>query len=439
MIYRRSHTGARLLACLLTLLSALITPLHAAQIEPLDHIVAVVDEDVIVQSEVDDMIRSIAAQIREGGGQLPSREVLQKQVLEKLIMQKLQLVRASQLGISASEELLAQTISNIARRNGMPLTEFRQALEESGISFRDYRDKLRDEITIQRLMDQEVRRRIQVSDKEIQTFLSKQAASSGSRSEYHLLHILIATPEVASTKQGSAAHDKATQLVERLRGGLDFRTAAINESDDQLALEGGDLGWRPANQLPTLLVDAVADLEKGEIADPVRSPSGYHIIKLEDYKGGEQHIINQTHVRHILIKTNEVTSEDDARTRLQQLRQRILGGDDFEALARSNSDDKSSAINGGDLGWLAPNDTVPRFEEEMDKLPNGGISEPFRTDFGWHIIQLLDRRDYDSTETVQRAEAKQAITNRKFTEESFLYRRRLRDEAYVEIRDSDSS
>ncbi len=438
MIYRHSRTGGCILALLLILISAPSTPLQAAQIEALDHIVAVVDEDVVVQSEVDDMTRTIAVQIRERGGQLPSKEVLQKQILEKLIMKKLQLQRAKQLGISASEDLLAQTISNIARRNGMTLTEFRQALEESDINFRGYRNNLREEITIQRLMNQEVQRRIRVSDKEIQTFLTKQATGSSDRSEYHLLHILIAIPEGASSEQVSTARDKAERLVGRIRGGLDFRAAAINESDDQLALEGGDLGWRPANQLPSLLVEAVADLKKGEIADPVRSPSGYHIIKLEDYKGGERYIIKQTHVQHILIRTNEVTSNDAARTHLQQLRQRILGGDSFATLARSNSDDKSSAIKGGDLGWLAPGDTVARFEEQVDKLPIGGISEPFRTDFGWHIVQVLDRRDYDSTEAVRELEAKQAISKRKFTEESFLYRRRLRDEAYVEIRHNDN-
>jgi peptidyl-prolyl cis-trans isomerase SurA len=412
MIYRHSRTGGCILALLLILISAPSTPLQAAQIEALDHIVAVVDEDVVVQSEVDDMTRTIAVQIRERGGQLPSKEVLQKQILEKLIMKKLQLQRAKQLGISASEDLLAQTISNIARRNGMTLTEFRQALEESDINFRGYRNNLREEITIQRLMNQEVQRRIRVSDKEIQTFLTKQATSSSDRSEYHLLHILIAIPEGASSEQVGTARDKAERLVGRIRGGLDFRAAAINESDDQLALEGGDLG--------------------------VRSPSGYHIIKLEDYKGGERYIIKQTHVQHILIRTNEVTSNDAARTHLQQLRQRILGGDSFATLARSNSDDKSSAIKGGDLGWLAPGDTVARFEEQVDKLPIGGISEPFRTDFGWHIVQVLDRRDHDSTEAVRELEAKQAISKRKFTEESFLYRRRLRDEAYVEIRHNDN-
>ena len=208
---------------------------------------------------------------------------------------------------------------------------------------------------------------------------------------------------------------------------------ALRESDGRQALSGGELGWRPTKQLPTIFTDVVAGLEKGEVSDPIRSPSGFHIIKVIDYKGGERHLINQTQVRHILITTNEITSNQDAKTRLAQLRQRIQGGDDFAALARSNSDDQTSAVNGGELGWVTPGDLLPAFEDEMNKLEIGQVSEPFQTEFGWHIVEVLGRREQDSTEEVNKAEIRSAIRERKFEEASELYLRRLKDEAYIVI------
>lgn len=418
----------------LLLLFSLHTSAEAARVEQIDHIVAVVDEDVILFSELNNEIIKIVAQLREKGARIPAREVLERQMLERLILEKLQLARATQLGVNIGEDILSQAVGNIARRNEMTLSEFRQALEDSGISFSSYRQGIRNQIIISRLLDQEVQRRIRVSDQEVRAFIAKQAGTAGNPAEYHLFHILIATPEGATPEQLNTAHAKAERLVQELRSGLDFSTAALTESDGRQALEGGDLGWRPANQLPTVAADLIAEMERGDISDPIRSPSGYHIVKLEDYRGGERKIINQTHARHILITTDEITSDDAARVRLQQLKQRIEGGDDFATLARSNSDDKSSAIKGGDLGWVTPGDLLPLFEEEMNKLAINQISEPLRTEFGWHIIQVLERREHDSTETIQKTEAREAISKRKFTEESALYLRRLRDEAYVDVR-----
>ncbi|MCB1862581.1 MAG: peptidylprolyl isomerase [Gammaproteobacteria bacterium] len=403
-----------------------------AEIEPLDSVVAIVDEDVIVRSELNAETAKIVAALQQRGAALPAASVIDRQVLERLILNKLQLARAAKLGISISEDVLAQTIGDIVRKNNLTLSEFRQVLQADGISFNSYRQSIRDQLTIRELLEREVLKQIRVTDEELEAFKARKGNLSG-RTDYHLLHILIATPEGASADQLEAARSKAQQLVVELRQGRDFSATALSQSDGQQALDGGDLGWRASGQLPTLFADKVDLMEKGEISDPIHSPSGYHIIKLADYKGGERHIIDQTRVRHILINTNEVTSNDDAKTRLEQLRQRIIGGEDFTNLARAHSDDKASAIKGGELGWVTSGDLVPRFENEMQQLEIGQLSQPFRTDFGWHIIQVMERRKHDGTEEVIKAEAKGAIRKRKFTEESELYLRRLKDEAYIVI------
>jgi len=411
---------------------------QSTPVQPVDEIIAVVDEDIIVRSELESALIKIVTQLRQQGQQLPPRPVLEKQILDRLILRKLQMAAAARAGIVVGEEIVAQAINNIARNNNLSLSEFRRTLEQSGISFKHFREGIREEITMQRLQDQEVRRRIRVTDQEVDTYLARQAGELGKRSAYHLQHILIATPEAASPEQVEDARRRADSIVDSLRDGADFASTAIAESDGRQALEGGDLGWRPADQLPTLFADLVINMERGQISEPIRTASGFHIIRLEDFKGGERQIITQSHVRHILISTNEVTSNQDARIRLEQLRQRIVGGDDFAALARSHSDDKSSAIKGGDLGWITPGALLPRFEEEIDKLAPGELTEPFRTEFGWHLAQLLERRDHDSTDEVRRAEARKAISDRKVTEENELYLRRLRDEAYIDIRLTDS-
>lgn len=416
----------------------LINPAHSETVKPVDEIIAVVDDDIIVRSELESEIIKIVTQLRQQEQRLPPRSVLEKQVLGRLILKKLQLAAAARAGINVSEDIVAQAINNIAQNNNLSLSEFRQTLEQGGISFRTFRKGIQEEIIMQRLQDQEVRRRIRITDQEVDAFIARQASSVGERSAYELQHILIATPEAASPEQMKRARERAESIVTSLRNGAEFADIAITESDGRQALEGGDLGWRKANQLPTLFVDLVINMERGEISDPIRTASGYHIIRLNDYKGGDRKIITQSQVRHILISTNEVTSNSDAKTRLEQLRQRIIGGDDFAALARSHSDDKSSAIKGGDLGWITPGALLPRFEEEIEKLSPGELTEPFRTEFGWHLAQLIERRQHDSTAEIQKAEARKAISNRKTAEEGELYLRRLKDEAYIDIRLGDS-
>ncbi|MCW8945488.1 MAG: peptidylprolyl isomerase [Sedimenticola sp.] len=406
----------------------------AESVQPVDEIIAIVDDDIIVRSELENELMKIVTQLQQQGQRLPPKTVLERQVLGRLILKKLQLAAAARAGINISEDIVAQAINNIAQKNNLGLSEFRQTLERSGISFRSFRKGIQEEIIMQRLQDQEVRRRIRVTDQEVDAYIARQAKTTGERSAYHLQHILIATPEAASPEQMKRARDRAQSIVASLRDGAIFADVAITESDGRQALEGGDLGWRKANQLPTLFADLVVNMERGEISEPIRTASGYHIIRLNDYKGGDRKIITQSQVRHILISTNEVTSNSDAKTRLEQLRKRIIGGDDFEALARSHSDDKASAIKGGDLGWITPGALLPRFEEEIAKLAPGELTEPFRTEFGWHLAQLITRRQHDSTAEIQKADARKTISDRKVAEEGELYLRRLKDEAYIDIR-----
>ena len=400
----------------------------------LDSIVAVVNDDVIVRSKLNSNVNQLLARLRQSGTRIPPLRVLERQVLDHLISQELQLQAAKRAGITVDDQTLAGAVGSIARRNNLSISELRDALEADGMSFTGFRNEMRDEIIIGRLRTQEVHNRISVTNQELNNYLASGTGLNPQRTEFHVLHILIATPEAASPEEIQQAREKAANLVEELRGGADFRRTAIIESNGREALQGGDLGWLKTDELPSLIVDRVPIMEWGEISDPIRTSGGYHIIKLEDYKGSGQHMITQTHARHILITTSELVSEADARTRLTQLRERIAQGDDFGTLARSHSDDKASAINGGDLGWVSPGDLVPQFEAQMDRLGPGELSPPFETQFGWHIVQLLERRDHDGTEEILKNEARETIRRRKAEEATDLWLRRLRDEAYVELR-----
>jgi peptidyl-prolyl cis-trans isomerase SurA len=425
-----------LLTCLA--LNVFSVPDANAAVRDVDRIVAIVDDDVVLRSELDSELKQIVAQLRRQNTQPPPKEVLERQVLERLILKKLQLAAAERAGISVGEDILAQAMGNIAKKNGLTLSQFRSAVEAQGMSFQSFRENIRETIQIQRYLARATADRVHITDREIATYVGQQTQTDRPkrRSAYHILHILVATGEGASSDELRAAKKKAGKLVAKLRGGADFKQVAVAESDGRNALEGGDIGWRKANQLPTLFAGLAPKMSRGEISDPIRSASGYHIIKLVDYRGGasRQRIITQIRARHILVKTSEVTSDNDARQRLGQLKQRLEGGDDFAELARSHSDDQSSALKGGDLGWISAGDVVPEFEEQIKRLQAGQMSEPFRTPFGWHLVQVLERRQHDSTQDVKEAEAREAIRKRKAGEEIELLLRRLRDEAYVEIR-----
>ena len=404
-----------------------------AAVQPLDQIVAVVNDDVITLSELESRMREMLVQMQQKQAKLPPVDVLREQVLDRMISKRLQLQTADRLGLRVDDSTVTKAIANIAETNNITLMQLREVLERDGISFSLFRDQLREDILITRLKQKEVINRIVITEQDISNFLAREIGSQRQRKAVHLQHILISTPEGASPEDIQSAKEEAESVYQELISGADFGEMAMRISDSQQALEGGDLGWIETSRIPTLFTQLVDELEPGSISEPIRNASGFHIVKLLEVKGGRKLIVNQTHARHILINTNEIVSDREARLRLETLRERILNGESFETLARSHSDDKASAIRGGDLGWTSPGDLVPLFEEQMDALNLGDISEPFKTQFGWHIVQPLKRRQHDNTEEALRNKARQAIQKQKSDEAIELWLRRLRDEAYVDV------
>ncbi|HTT08965.1 MAG TPA: peptidylprolyl isomerase [Gammaproteobacteria bacterium] len=404
--------------------------------ELLDEIVAVVDDEAVMRSELDHFSARIMQQLQSKGAELPPPEVMQKQILDRLIVMKLQLQLAKRSGVTIDDQSLNHAIESIASQNKMSLADFRRTLEKEGYDFGRFREDIRDEMTISRLKQREVDNRIAVSDREVDNYLAnKSKQNDNSENEYHLAHILVATPEGASPEQIAVAKAKAEKLLGELRAGADFAKTAIASSDGAQALDGGDLGWRRPAQIPQLLMDAANQLKPGEISGLLRGPSGFAIIKMIEMRSTDTvHMVTQTHARHILIKPSELVSKNDAMQKLAQLKTRIQDGDDFGELARSHSDDRGTAAKGGDLGWVNPGDLVPEFEQVMNGLKVGEISDPFETEFGVHIVQVLERRQHDDTEEAKRAQAREAILRRKIEEETQAWIRRLRDEAYIEYR-----
>lgn len=400
----------------------------------LDRIVAVVENDIIMQSELETKLRTVVGQMQQQGIQLPSSSILETQVLERMILKIIQLQRAEETGIRVDDETLNRTISNIAAENKVSLSQFRDILEKDGFNYEQFRENIRNEIIISRLRQRQVDNRISISSKEIDNALSNMEFQGKTETEYQLSHILISLPEAPTPDEEEQARLVATKVLEDLKAGQDFAMMASTYSDGQRALEGGDLGWRKKNEIPTLFSTQIASMEKGDVSDLIKSSSGFHIVKLADVRSSEKHIITQTNARHILIKLDELTTADDARVRLDQLKTRIEGGDDFAVLARSHSDDTVSAADGGNLGWSSPGRMVPKFEEVMDQLEISEISQPFDTQFGWHLLQVLDRREHDDTENVRRTKASETIRRRKSEEAHQNWLRHLRDEAYVEYR-----
>lgn len=399
----------------------------------LDRIIAVVDETVVLQSELEDQLRRAQDQLRQQGGAAPPIAVLEKQLMERLVMEKIQLELCKRMGMDVTEPMLDQAIGDIAERNGVTLDQFQEVLRKENYSFSGFREEIRRQILISELTEHEVEGKVVVSPSEIDEFLENQVSQGETDVQYRIGHILIAAPE-ANGPERDAARAKAEGILEQLRGGADFATLARSVSNSPQAAEGGDLGWRKAGDIPTLFVSFVLHAETGAFADLISSPSGFHLVKLIDRRSGEPILVEQTKARHILIQLNDLVTEDDARTRLAQLRLRLEGGDDFAALARTHSDDRASALAGGDLEWVSPGQMVPEFEQVMQRTAIGAISRPFESQFGWHILQVLDRRSYDGTEEVRRERARAAIHQRKVDEEYQTWLRRLRDEAYVEYR-----
>lgn len=418
------------------LLGILFTPVASGSedLVEIDSIVAVVNDDVITASELRERIDTIARQLRQQRTATPPLPVLRKQVLERIIINRIQLQLAAANGIRVDDETLNQTLRRIAGQNNLTLGQFREVIEQDGFSFARFRESMREEIIITRLRQRQVDSRITVSDQEVDNFLANQKIQGNANDEYRLGHILVALPEGASPGQIKAARKKARQILEELRHGTDFVQEAMAVSDGQQALSGGDLGWRKAGELPTIFADVVPGMKVGDISDPIRSSSGFHIIKLMDHRNTERHIVTQTHARHILIRTNDLTSDDQAKEMILQLRARAAAGEDFTELAKTYSDDKASAVDGGDLGWVEKGKMVPEFEKAMLALQPGQFSDPVKTQFGWHLIEVVDRRDTDVTEEFTRNKVREQIYQRKVEEANTNWLRKLRAESYVELR-----
>jgi peptidyl-prolyl cis-trans isomerase SurA len=402
----------------------------------LDRVIAVVNEGVVLQSQLDQQSALIAERLRSQGTQLPPADVIRQQVLERLILQEIQVQRAGRIGVQVSDEMLNEALRDVARRNSIDFEQMPQALEQQGIDYASYREEMRREIMLSMLRQRDVFPRIYVSPRELEQALEREASQAGVNTEYDVSHILLSLAESATSDEMAAVEKLAREIHDRAAGGEDFGQLALAYSKAQSALERGKLGWRRMGQLPQFIGDLVAKMDPGDVSEPVRTPTGFHLVRLDGTRGGDSGpvLVEQLHARHILMRPNEVQDDATTRQRLVAIRDRILAGEDFEALASVTSEDPGSASRGGDLGWTSPGTFDPAFEEALAGLEPDQISEPFRTQFGWHIVQLLGRRTHDQSDELRRQRVLTALRESKVDEETELWLRRLRDEAYVEIR-----
>ena len=415
-------------------LAAALSYVSLAHGEPqlLDKVVAIVDDDIIMHSELKQQIHMLKIQNR--GQSLPDDSALSKQVLEQMIMDSIQLQMANRGNIVISDGELNNALSSIAAQNNMNLEQFRQAMEAEGIPFAVGREQIKNEMRISRVQRFQVGERIQISDQDVDNFLASEIGKIASSSEYRLGHILISTPANAKAADIQSAEKKAYALVQKLRQGEDFRQLAMAESNSRTALEGGDLGWRKETQVPSLFAALVPHLKIGEVANPISSGSGYHIIKLLDKRGGSSKLVTQYKTRHILIGVNELRDAPAAEQQAQELHKRLQQGDDFALLAREFSDDPGSGAQGGSLGWVNIGDMVPEFNNTMLQSQVGHISHPFKTQFGWHLLQVEEIRETDVGMENQRNQVRNLLYSRRFEDELPIWLRKVRSEAYVEIK-----
>ncbi|MDD2055675.1 peptidylprolyl isomerase SurA [Pseudomonas putida] len=406
---------------------------HAA-VQPLDQVVAIVDNDVIMRSQLDQRVHEVQQTIAKRGAGAPPADVLNQQVLERLIVENLQLQIGERSGIRITDEELNQAIATIAQRNGMSVEQFRAALAHDGLSYEDARDQVRREMIISRVRQRRVAERVQVTEQEVKNFLASDLGKMQLSEEFHLANILIPTPESANSEAIQAAARQAGEVYQQLKQGADFGQLAIARSASETALEGGDMGWRKAAQLPPPFDRLLSSMSVGDVTEPMRTPGGFIILKILEKRGGENVVRDEVHVRHILIKPSEIRSEAETRKLAQKIYERIESGEDFADLAKSFSEDPGSALNGGDLNWVDPNALVPEFREVMAKTPQGKLSKPFQTQYGWHVLEVLGRRATDSTSQAREQQAMTVLRNRKYDEELQTWLRQIRDEAYVEIK-----
>ncbi len=435
----RKTLVARLLGTLL--LSTLLLSLGArADMQPLDRIVAVVNDGVIMQSELDARVDDIAAQFRADNRPMPPLNVMQEQVLDRMILERVQLQMAERAGIRVDDAALNQALEGIARQNNMTLPQFSETLRGDGYDWSQFREQIRNEMVISRLQQRSVASRIRVTDREVERFLQSETGKRMFQADFHLGHILVKVPGGASPDQVRSAKQKADDLVNRLRGGADFAETAVAESDGPQALEGGDLGWREAAQWPSLFADAAIDMQKGAISEPLRSGAGFHLLKLIDRRGGAAKVVTQYQVRHVLIRADTLTTEAEARQEINRLHDQVASGElSFAEAAERASDDPGSAREGGELGWVTPGEMVPEFEQMMTEPPVGQLSPVFQTQFGWHFLEVEDTRDTDMSDRYRDLQARQALQKRRFDEELQTWLQEQRAEAYVDIRLNEDS
>jgi peptidyl-prolyl cis-trans isomerase SurA len=436
-------TFAPALLLVLTLGASFVAPPAHAQTreltttgELLDRVAAVVNDGVVLQSELDEQVAAIKQRLAEQKAELPPENVLRQQVLERLVLQEIQMQRAQRANLKVPDETLNGALQDIAQRNNIPLARLPEILAQQGVDYASYRDAMRRELTLTLLRQRDVIQRISVTPREIDQYLDKQKNAPEQSAEYNVSHILIAVPQAATPEQLEESDRRAKDVAKRAAEGEDFGKLALAYSNSQTALEGGALGWRKGSELPTFLSEVVARLEPGKVSEPLRTPTGYHIVRLNEVRGATgQSVVEQIHARHILMKPNELQDDATVKQKLTAIRERIVDkGEDFAGLAKTTSEDPGSAADGGDLGWTNPGTFVPEFEDQLAKLKDGEMSQPFRSQFGWHIVQVLGRRQFDNTDELKRRHAAEAIRASHADEETELWMRRLRDEAYVEYK-----
>lgn len=427
-ILRPCAQGVLLLLALVCATTAL------AERKPLDSVIAIVDNSVILQSELDARVKTVVSRLNAQGTRLPPRDVLEKRVLDQLITDSIELQKAEQMGMQISDNELNDTMQNIASRNNLTLPQFEAQLKLEGLSYRAAREQIRREMLISRVQQRNVDHRVRVTPREVDNYLASAAGKENSTVEYHIAHILVAVNDFNDQAKVEAARAKAERLLKKIRSGTDFQEVAVAESDASDALEGGVMDWRPQSQLPTLVADVVPKLKPGEVSDILKNSSGFHLIKVLDKRGGDKKMVEQSKVRHILIRPTETVSDADAERKINKIYQRLKDGEDFAKLAKEYSDDPVSGSDGGNLGWVNPGQMVPAFENAMQEAKVGELKGPFRSRFGWHILEVEARRQKDIGGEVKEASARQALYRRKFDLELQNWLREIRDEAYVDIK-----
>jgi peptidyl-prolyl cis-trans isomerase SurA len=421
---------------LLAVLLAAFSVTASAQVEILDKVVAIVDEDVVLESEVQRRLATIYAQIQKSGTQPPPQEIVVQQVLERLISERLQLNMGYSAGIRITDAELNDAMARIASSNQLTMEQYAEQVHATGSTLSNVREEIRNEMILMRVQQGQVMRRIRISSQELDNFLNSEEGRFMTSPDVNVGHILLPVPSGKNNDEVNAILQRAQGLLDEANNGTDFRQLAIANSSDQTALQGGDLGWRKMAQLPSVFIEAVEKLEIDQISEPIRSDAGYHLIKLYERKGGGEQLIEQHFARHILIKPNEIRDEATAVSQLTELRERIKAGEDFALLSKEFSEDPGSALNGGELGWSTPGMFVPEFEQTMGSIEINEVSAPFLSQFGWHILQVTERRNQDFSENITRNRAQNLLRQRKYEEELQVWLQEIRDEAFVEIKES---